>query len=78
MLTNIPVQLNTQLEFRVHPLTPQYYLTEMAGPEELYSLVTQRDFMCALNELAPSVSAVEMQHYATIQAKFMQKIVDNM
>lgn len=71
-------QLNTQLEFQKHQLTPQYYLTEMAKSDDLHVLVTQMDFMYALNELIPSVSAVEMQHYATIQEKFMQKIVEHM
>lgn len=71
-------QLNKQLEFRQHQLTPQYYLTEIATSDDLHILVTQRDFIRALNELAPSVSAVEMQHYATIQKRFMQEIVKDM
>jgi peroxin-6 len=69
-------QLNMQLEFG-QQLTPQYYLTEMTGSDDLDILVTQMDFMRALDELVPSVSAVEMQHYATIQARFMQKIVED-
>ncbi|KAG1766092.1 AAA-domain-containing protein [Suillus occidentalis] len=68
-------QLNKQSEFRQHQLTPQYYLTEIATSDDLHILVTQRDFIRALNELVPSVSAVEMQHYATIQKRFMQEIV---
>ncbi|KAG2115312.1 P-loop containing nucleoside triphosphate hydrolase protein [Suillus discolor] len=71
-------QLNKQSEFRQHQLTPQYYLTEIAGSGDLHILVTQMDFIRALNELAPSVSAVEMQHYATIQKRFMQEIVEDM
>lgn len=68
-------QLNKQSQFRQHQLTPQYYLTEIATSDDLHILVTQRDFIRALNELVPSVSAVEMQHYATIQKRFMQEIV---
>ncbi|KAG1754185.1 AAA-domain-containing protein [Suillus lakei] len=71
-------QLNKQSEFRHHQLTPQYYLTEMAGSDDLHILVTDIDFIRALNELVPSVSAVEMQHYATIQKRFMQEIVEDM
>jgi peroxin-6 len=71
-------QLNKQSEFRQHQLTPQYYLTEIAGSDDLHISVTQMDFIRALNELVPSVSAVEMQHYATIQKRFMQEIVEDM
>ncbi|KAG0705248.1 AAA-domain-containing protein [Suillus ampliporus] len=71
-------QLNEQSEFRQHQLTPQYYLTEIARSDDLHILVTQTDFIRALNELVPSVSAVEMQHYATIQKRFMQEIVEDM
>ncbi|KAG1826708.1 P-loop containing nucleoside triphosphate hydrolase protein [Suillus subaureus] len=71
-------QLNKQSEFRQHQLTPQYYLTEIARSDDLHILVTQMDFIRALNELVPSVSAVEMQHYATIQKRFMQEIVEDM
>ncbi|OJA08223.1 hypothetical protein AZE42_09390 [Rhizopogon vesiculosus] len=70
-------QLNAQSQIRKHQLTPQYYLTEIAEPDDLHILVTQMDFMHALNELVPSVSAVEMQHYASIQARFIQKIVED-
>lgn len=70
-------QLNMQPEIQKHQLTPQYYLTEMAGPDDFDILVTQMDFMHALNQLVPSVSAAEMQHYSTIQARFMQKIVED-
>ncbi|KAG1756209.1 P-loop containing nucleoside triphosphate hydrolase protein [Suillus paluster] len=71
-------QLNKQSEFRQHQLTPQYYLTEIAKSDDLHILVTQVDFIRALNELVPSVSAAEMQHYATIQRRFMQEIVEDM
>ncbi|KAH8829712.1 AAA-domain-containing protein [Flagelloscypha sp. PMI_526] len=53
-----------------YPLTPQYYLSEMASPTEIEVLVTWEDFIVALNNLRPSVSANEMQHYKTIQERF--------
>ena len=52
------------------PLTPQYYLAELATPDEIQVLVSQRDFELALAELVPSVSQAEMDHYKTVQAKF--------
>lgn len=52
------------------PLTPQYYLAELALPAELEVLVSQVDFEQALAELVPSVSKAEMLHYKTIQSRF--------
>ncbi|KAK0228292.1 AAA-domain-containing protein [Armillaria fumosa] len=53
-----------------YPLTPQYYLAEVASQEEINVVVTEDDFMLALNHLVPSVSEAEMRHYATIQQQF--------
>ncbi|VDB88628.1 unnamed protein product [Peniophora sp. CBMAI 1063] len=55
------------------PLTPQYFLSEMAGPEDVEVQVSQEDFDAALDELQPSVSAAEMAHYAKIQERFSRK-----
>lgn len=52
------------------PLTAQYYLAEMAQPEEIEVKVNRQDFELALKELTPSVSEQEMQHYREVQAKF--------
>ncbi|KAH9063671.1 AAA-domain-containing protein [Lactarius deliciosus] len=49
------------------PLTPQYYLAEMATPEEIAVVVSADDFAAALRELVPSVSQAEMSHYAEIR-----------
>ncbi|KAI0043551.1 AAA-domain-containing protein [Auriscalpium vulgare] len=56
-----------------HPLTPQYFLAEMAEREDIAVVVTQRDFEGALRELTPSVSQAEMDHYAQVQARFSRK-----
>jgi len=64
---------STKLEDHPYPLTPQYYLAEMAPTEELTVLVTQEDFEFALKELVPSVSAQEMAHYAQVQRRFLWK-----
>ncbi|KAF9268256.1 AAA-domain-containing protein [Marasmius fiardii PR-910] len=53
-----------------HPLTPQYYLAEMASEEDIQVLVTQNDFDRAVRNLIPSVSQAEMDHYRTIQSRF--------
>ena len=55
---------------RPSPLTPQYYLAEMATPEEIAVVVTEDDFTAALRELVPSVSQAEMAHYAQIRERF--------
>ena len=53
-----------------YPLTPQYYLGELATPAETEVLVSEEDFSAALRELVPSVSQEEMEHYARIQQRF--------
>lgn len=52
------------------PLTPQYYLASMATEAETDVVVTQGDFMHALERLQPSVSADEMAHYRAVQQEF--------
>ncbi|KAG2020608.1 valosin-containing protein [Coprinopsis cinerea AmutBmut pab1-1] len=55
-----------------YPLTPQYYLSELATPEEILVTVTKEDFMIALKNLVPSVSEAEMEHYRLVQQRFTQ------
>ncbi|KAI0831786.1 AAA-domain-containing protein [Trametes gibbosa] len=52
------------------PMTPQYYLGELATASETEVLVSEEDFNAALRELVPSVSQAEMDHYARIQQRF--------
>jgi len=59
-----------------HPLTPQYYLAEMATPAEIDVLVSREDFELALRELVPSVSQGEMEHYAEVQRKFANDTIN--
>ncbi len=56
------------------PLTPQYYLGEMATPEEIAVVVTAEDFTTALRELVPSVSQAEMAKYAQIRERFSRSV----
>ena len=60
-----------------YPLTPQYYLAEMATPSEIEVLVTQEDFDSALSSLIPSVSQAEMEHYARVQQQFSKETINS-
>ncbi|KAK4689356.1 peroxin-6, partial [Tremellales sp. Uapishka_1] len=53
-----------------YPLTPQYYLSTMAEPEDIEVRVSKEDFMVALEKLVPSVSRSEMDHYERVQREF--------
>jgi len=53
-----------------YPLTSQYYLAEMASSDDIDVFVSREDFDLALNNLVPSVSQSEMEHYARIQHRF--------
>ncbi|KAL1674956.1 P-loop containing nucleoside triphosphate hydrolase protein [Schizophyllum commune] len=55
-----------------YPLTPQYYLAELASPKEIEVLVREEDFEVALRNLVPSVSQAEMEHYREVQKRFSQ------
>ena len=59
-----------ELDGQPYPLTPQYYLAELATPSEIDVLVTQEDFDGALRSLVPSVSPAEMEHYRRVQRQF--------
>ncbi|KAL1722738.1 P-loop containing nucleoside triphosphate hydrolase protein [Schizophyllum commune] len=55
-----------------YPLTPQYYLAELASSKEIEVLVREEDFEVALRNLVPSVSQAEMEHYREVQKRFSQ------
>ncbi|RPD65775.1 AAA-domain-containing protein [Lentinus tigrinus ALCF2SS1-7] len=59
-----------------YPLTPQYYLGELATAAETEVLVSEEDFSAALRELVPSVSQEEMEHYARIQQRFSNEALN--
>lgn len=74
-----PAKLNAERSDPRHPypLTPQYYLSEIATPADIEVLVTDADFRLALRELIPSVSEAEMEHYARIQQRFSKEEIKN-
>jgi len=47
-------------------------IAEIAHPAEIQVEVTQEDFSQALENLVPSVSQAEMEHYAQVQKQFSQ------
>lgn len=73
-----PAALNEQPPPYVHPhpITPQYYLAEMASDAETDVLVSEADFLAALGELVPSVSSSEMEHYAMVQQRFAKDTIN--
>jgi len=72
MLTAGAALLNSQPKdpAHVYPITPQYYLSEMAIDEDTDITVSREDFLSALRELVPSVSQTEMEHYRLVQQRF--------
>jgi len=60
-----------------YPITPQYYLSEIATPEEILVTVNVEDFSLALKNLVPSVSQAEMEHYAQVQKRFTQAKIED-
>ncbi|KAF9052790.1 AAA-domain-containing protein [Panaeolus papilionaceus] len=66
--------LNTERKASgLQPITPQYFLSEIARLEDILVYVSQEDFDRALRNLTPSVSEAEMEHYAKVQKRFSQK-----
>ncbi|KAF8590012.1 AAA-domain-containing protein [Ramaria rubella] len=60
-----------------HPITPQYYLAELATGPEIEVRVSRRDFIDALHELVPSVTQDEMAHYAAVQRRFARDTINS-
>lgn len=75
----LAVVLNSQppQEDHPYPITPQYYLAKMATDGETDVVVALEDFENALQELVPSVSQTEMEHYRSVQARFTKGVDKN-
>jgi peroxin-6 len=59
------------------PLTAQYYLSHLVTPEEIAVQVEEVDFVKALDELIPSVSATELAHYSKVREKFEKPVEED-
>ncbi|KAJ3338453.1 peroxisomal assembly protein [Gonapodya sp. JEL0774] len=55
---------------RPHPITPQYYLENMASPSQVQVEVIEDDFVSALDEMVPSVPMSELLRYERVREKF--------
>ncbi|KAI8333519.1 P-loop containing nucleoside triphosphate hydrolase protein [Chlamydoabsidia padenii] len=66
----IEEKVKTLNKDRDTPMTAQYYLSHLATPEDIMVQVEEVDFVRALDELVPSVSATELAHYSKVREKF--------
>ena len=55
---------------RPEKITPAYFFDHYAVQEDIAVQVTEEDFMIAQQELIPSVSAKELEHYGRVRAMF--------
>lgn len=79
MMIVCTAEINAQPPLPEHsyPMTAQYYLAELATPAEIDVLVNSDDFERAQNELVPSVSASELEHYREVQQKFASSTINS-
>lgn len=52
------------------PVSTAYFFDHYATKEDIAVMVTEEDFLAAQNELIPSVSAKELEHYARVRQTF--------
>ncbi|BDD63491.1 peroxisomal assembly protein [Monascus purpureus] len=52
------------------PVSTAYFFDHLATPEDVSVVVTEEDFIQAQNELVPSVSAKELEHFERIRQTF--------
>lgn len=51
-------------------ITTAYFFDHYAKPADVAVVVTEEDFVAAQQELVPSVSAKELEHYTRVRAQF--------
>lgn len=51
-------------------ITTAYFFDHYAKPSDVAVVVTEEDFVAAQQELVPSVSAKELEHYTKVRAQF--------
>lgn len=54
------------------PITTAYFFDHLARPEDTAVVVEEADFLAARDELVPSVSAKELEHYDGVRRSFEQ------
>jgi peroxin-6 len=71
--------LNARQDTSICPyaVTTNYYLAEMATLQDLVVLVSGADFQSAIQNLVPSISQSDLDHYKKIQSQFSYEIFEN-
>jgi len=77
MLIILIEELNSKDDKSANPITPAYYLDNMAEESEKTVQVTKEDFQRALDELIPSVSEKDLEHYREIQQRFSDMLINS-
>ncbi|KAG8760764.1 peroxisomal assembly protein [Serendipita sp. 396] len=72
MLSSAILNEQPQSLEHIYPITPQYYLAQIAVKDDTEIVVSRQDFVAALKELVPSVSQTEMEHYRQVQRRFAE------
>ncbi|KAH0830459.1 AAA-domain-containing protein [Lanmaoa asiatica] len=60
-------ELNALPQYKQHPISPQFFISEVKSEVDLQLVVKVEDFGLALEELIPSISHSELLHYASVQ-----------
>lgn len=68
--TSVSLQKARNDPNRPEKITPAYFFDHYAVQEDIAVQVTEEDFMLAQQELIPSVSAKELEHYGRVRAMF--------
>lgn len=70
LIHSLVAELNALSNYQQHPVSPQFFITEMKSNADLQLVVKAEDFDLALKELIPSISNSELLHYASIQKEW--------
>lgn len=61
--------LNSLPKYHHHPISCQFYMSEMVSETDVEVVICMEDFVDALSELTPSVNAEELAYYSGTQNK---------
>ncbi|KAI9740287.1 MAG: peroxisomal assembly protein [Cirrosporium novae-zelandiae] len=62
--------VDAKIKAHPEPITTAYFFDHLATPEDIAVMVTEDDFLGARNELVPSVSAKELEHFERVRKTF--------
>ncbi|BFZ63652.1 peroxisomal assembly protein [Saitoella coloradoensis] len=72
-MTRQAAAVDRKVKSHVPPISTHYFFDHLATEEDTEVVVTEEDFMKAMDELVPSVSEKELAHFKEIQSKFSMK-----